>query len=134
MEIGILKTPIKHIYSEINKGKYKCTKHYLLDEVVYGNLLLTEKLNLSKNRGFAKSEPEYWLHTRPLKKWERLTGLFYNREFDIYLGDKGKNNQKEELIIVKFSDILGNIVVYYFKGYYTNDIKKVIYLIDQEPI
>jgi hypothetical protein len=116
MEIGIIKTPTIHVYNEVNEGKYKTTKHYLFLEVINGKSQLTENLNLAKNRGFAKSEPDYWFHVRPSKKWERLTGLFYNL--------------KEDLILVKFSDDQKTITVYYFKGYYTNDIKNVIHFLN----
>jgi hypothetical protein len=130
MEIGIIKTPTIHVYNEINEGKYKTTKHYLFLEVINGKTQLTENLNLAKNRGFAKSEPDYWFHVRPSKKWERLTGLFYNKKFNVYIGDKGKNNLKEDLILVKFSTDQKTITVYYFKGYYTNDIKNVIHFLN----
>ena len=132
MTTGILSAPTVHVYKEINVAMYKTTQHFVLKTVISGNSELTEFINISKNRGFAKSDPEKWLKTKPLKKWFILTGLFYNKEYDLYFGDKGKNNTKEDLIIVQFSkDNDRKLIVYYFKNYYTNDIKKVIHFINQ---
>lgn len=128
MENGILKTPIKHVYSEINEGKFKTTKHYLINES-NGKILLSEKLNISLNRGFAKSSPNYWLSVWR-NKWTKLTGLFYNSKYDFYIGDKGHNNKKEDLIIVKFLDYQSTVIVYYFKDYYTNDLDKINHFIN----
>lgn len=125
---GIISNPIIHVYKEINEGKYKTTKHYLIDEVVNGKLLLSENLNINLNRDFAKSSPDYWLHIRT-SKWIRLTGLFFDSSNNIYRGDKGQNNVKEDLILVRFFDNKRTMTVYYFKNYYTNDLKNVIHLI-----
>jgi hypothetical protein len=128
MENGILKAPIKHVYTEINEGKFKTTKHYLINES-NGKIILSEKLNISLNRGFAKSSPNYWLSVW-FNKWVKLTGLFYNSKYDFYIGDKGYNNKKEDLIIVKFLDFQSTLIVYYFKDYYTNDLSKIIHFIN----
>lgn len=128
MENGILKTPIKYVYSEIDEGKCKTTKYYQITES-NEKYLLTEKLRISLNRGFAKSKPNIWLSIR-LRIWVSFTGLFYNSKYDFYIGDKGHNNKKEDLIIVRFLNYQRTAVVYYFKGYYTDDLDKINHFIN----
>jgi hypothetical protein len=129
METGILKAPLKYVYTEINEGKFKTTKHYLIKESD-GKSFLSDKINIALDRKFALSTPNYWLSIRSTK-WLRLTGLFYNYKLDLYFGDKGTNNKKEDLIIVKLLDYQRTAIVYYFDGYYTNDLNKVIHFINQ---
>lgn len=132
MTTGILSAPTIHVYKEINEGKYKGVKHYEIVEVKNGTQKLSDFLNIQKDRGFAKVNPTYWLKVRLFKKWQTLTGLFYTSICGVFIADKGKNNTKEDLIIVQFSnDNDRKLIVYYFKNYYTNDIKKVIHFINQ---
>lgn len=132
MTTGILSTPTVHVYNEINEGKFKGVKHYELIEVKNGTQILSNLLNIQKDRGFAKVNPTYWLKIRLVKKWQTLTGLFYTSVNYVFIADKGKDNTKEDLIIVQFKkDNQKALIVYYFKNYYTNDITKVIHLIKQ---
>jgi len=126
METGIIKKPILHIYNEINIGKFKGTKHYELVEVGNGNQILSDLINISEDRGFAKVNPCYWLKTRNNNKWEILTGIFKTSFENIYHADKRNGNYKEDLILIRFSDTQTSLLVYYFKNYYTTDINKVI--------
>ncbi|WP_242120942.1 hypothetical protein [Aestuariivivens sediminicola] len=116
--------PIIHVFSEINVGKYKSVKHYELIEVRNGSSLLTEQINISKDRNYAQSMPEYWLKVKIGTKWSRcITGLFktcYNYVF------KGDLQRKKHLIIIKFSNNAKTLIAYVFENYYTNDLSEVL--------
>lgn len=119
-------TPIRHVYKEINVGKYKTTNHYQIDEVTNGKQILSDLLKISLNRQFAKSSPQYWLYTKYSKVWKGLTGLFKTSYSGIYHGDKGQNYIKEDLIIFQLSEDKNTLIVYYYKDYYTKDFERVI--------
>ena len=121
--------PVTHVYKEINKGKYKSVKHYELQRTLNGTPLLSDLLNVSKDRMCAKSSPLFWVQTHNGKKWvkPRLTGLFKTPKKDTYKGDA---KDKKHLIIVKFFDDYDYMIVYYFKDFYTRDIKTVLSFID----
>jgi hypothetical protein len=53
--------PVIHLFKEVNEGKYKSVRHYDLVSVRNGKTQLSEKVNLSKDRKFAQSMPDYWL-------------------------------------------------------------------------
>ncbi len=115
--------PVTHIYKEINKGKYRSVKHFELAEVLNGTSLLSELINISKNRNCAMSMPDFWLKIRQGAKWSNcITGLFKTNKLDFYKGD---HNKKQNLLIFKFSDA-DTLTVYYFKNYFTNDLSNVL--------
>ena len=115
--------PITHVFSEINEGKYKSVKHYELIEVRNGNSVLTEQINISKDRNCAQSMPEYWLKVRNGNKWsDCITGLFKTGYNYIFKGDLKK---KKHLIIFKFSNDASTLTAYVFKDYYTSDLNNV---------
>ena len=124
-------TPTRHVYKEINVGKYKTTNHYKIDEVTHGKQILSDLLNINLDRQFAKSSPKYWLSVRVGNKWERLTGLFKTSYSCFYKGDKGQHNIKDDLIICQLSEDKSTLIVYYYKDYYTNDFERVIKSIKQ---
>jgi hypothetical protein len=131
MFTGIVPTPTIHVYSEINIGKYKCVKHYDLVEVKNSTAKLSQSINIQLDRGFAKSNPTYWLKVRELKKWVTLTGLFETSYTNIFIADKGKTNIKQSLIIVVLDNKKRqNLSIYYFENYYTNDLNKVLHFIE----
>ena len=117
--------PVIHVYKEVNKGKYKSTKHFELEEVKNGTSQLSEMINISKNRNFALSMPDYWLKIRQGNKWSKkaLTGLFKTNKRFVYKGDQ---NLRQHLILFKFSDDAETLTVYYFKNYFTGDLSKVL--------
>lgn len=109
--------PTELIFKEINIGKSTTVKYY---EFVNGNISNTpvkKLLRISENRGFAKSDPDYWVSNRGLTKWEIkpcLTGLFPTSTERVYLGD---HNHKESLLI--FDLTKPNILkVKFYDGYY----------------
>jgi len=122
--------PIIHIYKEINKGKYKDTKHFELVEVKNGTSQLSELINISKDRKFANSSPDYWLKTRQGNKWSEkaLTGLFRTNVRFVYKGDE---NHRQHIILFKFSDDAQTLTIYYFKNYFTGDLSKVLPFINE---
>jgi hypothetical protein len=128
---GDIPKPITHIFKEINKGKYKTTKHYELVEVENGTQKLSNLINVVVDRGFAKSAPHFWLKIRNGKRWENFTGLFKTSTPGLYFADKGNNNRKEDLLIVKLSNYERDLTVYYFKNYYTANLSEVLRLITQ---
>ena len=122
--------PVTHVCKEVYIGKYRSTKHFELVEVKNRKLQLSELINISKDRNFAKSTPDYWLKTREGNKWSKkaLTGLFKTNRRFIYRGD---HNKRQNLLIFKFSDNAGTLTVYYFKNYFTNDLSKVLLYINE---
>ncbi len=127
---GIIPKPTTHVYKEINEGKFKTTKHYELVEVENGTQKLSNLINVVVDRGFAKSAPNFWLKIRNGKRWENLTGLFKTTTPGLYFADKGNNNRKEDLLIVKLSNYERDLTVYYFKNYYTANLSEVLRLIN----
>jgi hypothetical protein len=121
--------PTIHVYKEINEGKFKTTKHYQLVGVENGTPILSDLINIVVDRGFAKSAPNFWLKIRNGKRWENFTGLFKTTTPDLYFADKGNNNRKVDLLIVKLSNHEREMTVYYFKGYHTANLREVLRLI-----
>lgn len=128
---GNIPKPTTHIYKEINEGKFKTTKHYELVEVENGTKKLTDLINIVVDRGFAKSAPNFWLKIRVGKRWVNFTGLFKTSSPGLYFADKGNNNRKEDLLIVKLSNYERDLTIYYFKGYYTANLSEVLRIINQ---
>lgn len=128
---GNIPKPTTHIYKEINEGKFKTTKHYQLVEVENGTQKLTDLINIVVDRGFAKSAPNFWLKIRVGKRWVNFTGLFKTSSPGLYFADKGNNNRKEDLLIVKLSNYERDLTIYYFKGYYTANLSEVLRIINQ---
>jgi len=117
-------TPITHVYSEINEGKYKGVKHFEIDNTTYSTSVLSNKINISKNRNFALSMPDYWLKIRQSNKWSKcITGLFKTNVTNVYKGDI---NHKKHLVLFKFSDTNQTLTVYYFQNYYTTNLSNVL--------
>lgn len=114
--------PIIQVYKEVNAGKYKSVKHY---ELIQTNFkpLLSELLNISKDRNCALSTPEYWLKDRRNNKWSPcLTGLFKTIKNNVYKGDLQK---KRHLVLFKFSDNDNTLTVFTFENNYTRDLSEV---------
>jgi hypothetical protein len=126
---GNVPKPTIHVYKEINEGKFKTTKHYQLVGVKNGTPILSDLINIVVDRGFAKSAPNFWLKIRNGKRWENFTGLFKTTTPDLYFADKGNNNRKVDLLIVKLSNHEREMTVYYFKGYHTANLREVLRLI-----
>ncbi|MHA6278837.1 hypothetical protein ACXYMT_01530 [Salinimicrobium sp. CAU 1759] len=117
-------TPTVHHFKEINPGKYASVKHYQLDQVTNGNCLLSEKINISKDRKFARSTPDYWLKIKEGKNWSRpITGLFKTSTENLYKGDC---NYKKHLLILRFTEDQSRATVYYFKDFFTADLTRVL--------
>lgn len=129
--IANIPEPTMHVYKEINEGKYKTTKHYELVRVEKGTSKLSNLINIVVDRGFAKSAPPYWLKIRIGKRWKIFTGLFKTPNPRFYYADKGSNNQKEDLLIVKFSNHDSELTVYYFKNFYTTNLSAVLKSINE---
>ncbi len=120
--------PITHIYKEVNRGKFKETKHYQIEEVLHGTNQLSKLINISKDRNCAKSSPKYWIRLREDNKWNKkyLTGLFKTSARFIYKGDE---NNRQHLILFKFSDNAEGLIIFYFKNYFTGNLREVLHFI-----
>jgi hypothetical protein len=116
--------PSVYIYKEINVGKFSTTKHYELVNQVDENKL-TNLIKVSKDRGFAKSLPVYWLDTRTDNKWDKisLTGLFKTSITNLFKGDTDK---KKNLLLFKFSEGTSSLTIYCFNNYYKGDLSNVL--------
>lgn len=123
-----LPQPIIHVFQEINDGKFKSVRHYELIKVENGNTKFSTLINISKDRQFAKSNPDYWVKIRQSKKWSKpITGLFKTNQKGIFKGDL---NYKKNLIIVKFEKDTSQIIIHCY-DYYTTDLSKVLNFITE---
>lgn len=114
--------PIIQVYKEVNIGKYKSVKHY---ELIQTNFkpILSELLNISKDRNCALSAPVYWLKERRYNKWSRcLTGLFKTSKINVFKGDLQK---RRHLVLFKFSETDNTLTVFTFENYYTKDLNQI---------
>ncbi len=122
--------PIVHTFSEVNKGKYRSVRHFELQKVENGESKLSDKINLQKDRQFAKSFPKYWLKIRKGNKWSRpVTGLFDTERPNIYHGD---SHFKKHLILVHIPTDSDKVKVYYFENYFTRNHEEIAYQIHKE--
>ena len=115
--------PIIHYFNEINVGKFKSVKHYELKRTENGNTQLSNLINISKNRDFAKSKPDYWLKIKKEKKFSGcLTGLFKTGIKDTFKGDV---DSKKHLVVFRFTDDASVLIIYYYENYYTDDLSNL---------
>ncbi|SOC78851.1 hypothetical protein SAMN06296241_0368 [Salinimicrobium sediminis] len=123
--------PTVYKYKEINVGKYATVKHYELQEVLNGSNLLSNKINISKSRDFARSRPDYWLYLREDNKWKKpaVTGLFKTSKPLVYKGDQ---HDKKNLMLFSFSKNAEEVIIHYFPDFFTADLTHVLPLIVQD--
>lgn len=113
-----------YVYNEINVGKYIATKHYELVGLDDSKNKLSTLVNISKDRNYAKSMPDYWFKIKQGKKYsEWLTGLFKTKIPLIYKGDLEK---KKHLILFKFSNNARTLTIKYFENYHTMDLTNLL--------
>ena len=122
--------PKTYIYKEVNKGKYRTVKHYQSVTPNDRENLLSNLLNISKDRQCAKSSPKYWLQLHNGKKWvkPRVTGLFETSRENLFKGDIDK---RKHLVLFAFSSDKSFLIIHVFKNYYTTDLRAVLPLIKQ---
>lgn len=122
--MDFIPNPVIHVFNEVNLGKYKTTKHYELSQCINGKTLLSSKLNISKDRKFAKSMPDYWAKIKPRNKWSKnITGLFKTDVPMIYHGDY---DYKKHLLLFHFTDKAEIVVVYFYVNYFSHDLSHVL--------
>ena len=102
-------------YRKDLKKNFSSVSHYnAVDEVQED--ILSEKLNISKNRNCAKSKPMYWLKKWEKSKWSKwLTGLFPTDSINWYFGDL---ENKKHLVLFHFNKEGLGLTVYLFKNFY----------------
>lgn len=123
--------PILYKFTEVNPGKYLTVKHFELKEPGSPGPL-SQEINIAVNRNFAKSRPDYWVKIREGKKWSRkaLTGLFKTSAPGIFHGD---HNGKKHLLIFQFNKDASRVNVFYFRNYYTRNLKPVLIQLFSKP-
>ena len=123
--------PILYTFTEI-LTPYKTVKHYDLQETIDGTPLLSNQINIARNRNFAKSSPDYWVKTREGSKWSKtaLTGLFKTPSIGFYHGD---HDSKKHLLVFQFNRDASRVNVFYFQNYYTRNLKPVLNLMFSRP-
>lgn len=117
--------PTIHHYSEVNPGLIPNARHYELNQVVNGSPVFTEFIKISQDGKSTKSKPYFWLEIREDKKWKTpaVIGLFKTN----FPGIFNKNSQhKKNLIIVKFGNDASQVTIYYFKDFYSRDLKALL--------
>lgn len=96
---------------------FKEVRHYNL---INGKEVISQKLNISINRGHSNAQYTYSLKIWKGKKWSKqITGLFPTYDSDIFYGD---TNNKTNLLLMRFSNNGSTIKAYYFKDFYTERI------------
>jgi hypothetical protein len=122
-------TPTISKFKEINVGKYTTTQHFEIVKSTQDEPE-TEKINLARDRQFAKSLPDYWLSYRLNNRWRRITGLFKVDYTNYYKGDKGYKVGEKHLIIALLDADNREVTTYTFTGYYSSDPTRAIQLIE----
>lgn len=106
---------------------FKTVIHYSIQNLtkLSIDLLITEKINISESRDFAKSKPLFWLQERINNKWvkPRLTGLFKTEKENVFWGCRGRY---EDLIIIEFKNNKDDLNLYYYKDYFTRNLEPII--------
>ena len=121
-------TPTISKFKEINVGKYTTTQHFEIVKSTHDEPE-TEKINLARDRQFAKSLPDYWLSYRLNNRWRRITGLFKVDDTNCYKGDKGYKVGEKHLIIALLDADNREVTIYTFENYYTKNVDEAIQLI-----
>lgn len=109
--------PEKWLFHEINVGKYKTVRHFRCDNLQFNHPILTPLINVTEDRGFAKSKPDLWVKTWIGNKWSKntLTGLYLvSVDGLVFVGD---GRRKQDLLILEFSD-KGDLLISLYKNYY----------------
>lgn len=97
--------------------KLTATRHYqLVPSNKQAPQLITSLLNISVNRGFAKSKPIYFSKERNGNKWHKttLTGLFKTQKENMFYGDRAK----KDLILFYFKNNEEDLIITYYKDQY----------------
>jgi len=126
--MGTIKKPVIHIFEEVNFGKFRSVRHYMLSGILDGVSLLSNAINISKDRQFSKASPDFWLKTRIGNKWSNcVTGLFKTGFKNIYKGDI---DNKKHLVIFKFLRNDSVVLVFYYENYYTSDLSNILQFVN----
>ncbi|MEH6658673.1 hypothetical protein [Leeuwenhoekiella marinoflava] len=111
-------------FTEINPGKYRTVRHYEPQEGKMLKGIFSNLINISNNRAFAKSTPEYWVKCKEGKKWGYpVTGLFKTEVDNVFKGDL---YHKTHLLIMHFSNDHSTVTAYLFPNYYTRDLAQLL--------
>lgn len=128
--------PNRHIYQVTDPDKYKEVRHYIITEVIQ-DLVLTELVNISKDRQFSKAKNiSYWIKGKNTdqRKWSRpITGLKPTSEPRVYYGDIPKKEKgrfiPKDLLIFRFSKDAHELIIDVYSDFYTEDKQTLHHLI-----
>ena len=114
--------PIKYTFKATRY--FSTTTHYSL-ETATSKLLISDTLNISESRDFAKSKPIFWCKEHNGKTWIKpcLTGLFETTKEEFFLGCRGKY---KHLIIFAFYNNNEDLHVYYYENFFTKNLQTLI--------
>lgn len=118
LEVMIMK------YYQINKGKYKTVKHFESEKSIKP---FTSLINISEDRGYAKSNPDFWLKIHDGKKWGKLalSGLFKTEHEHFYWGDIKRKGVKTNTFILRFGNNQEMLTIFLF-NHHTSEIDKLV--------
>ena len=116
--MATIRKPVVMVFEKDQAANFKEVLHFNLIE---GERLLSQKLNLSINRKFSRAKYTYCLKIRKAGKWSKqITGLFPTHDPELYYGDI---NEKTNLVLFRFLDNGNKLKVYYFKKFYARRIR-----------
>lgn len=120
----------RHIY-HISKALRVYTV-YRLKYVENGANQLTELIRIEDYRGFSRGCGfNDYLRLRTSSSWaksEKVTGLKFTKDKNIYFGDR-LNNGKKHLLLFQFSPDRISLIIDYFPNYYPASIETIQELI-----
>ena len=116
---------LKCVFTEINVGKHRTVRHYEPQQGITSRGIFSDLINVSNNRAFAKSDPEFWVKQRLNGKWTTpaATGLFRTSLDNVYHGDL---HFKTHLFLVGFSSDYSTITADLFPNFFTYNIEPII--------
>ena len=116
--------PIIYVYSEIERDKYRYVKHYILESVVNGESIFSNKIKIEKYGNKGHNKPDYCLKIRENGKCgRRITGLFETNVRLLYNGDY---KPSQSLMLFHFHKEDRKLIIYFFKNFFPRNLKEVI--------
>lgn len=104
-------------YSLDTSKTFKEVRHF---DLISGPTVFSNKINLSRNRGFSNAKYAYSLKKRLENKWSpQLTGLFTTSHPDVFYGDTDKQSN---LVIAVFDDGGNRVTLHYFYDFYPTSV------------
>lgn len=114
MTTATIPKAVEMVFEKDPMANYKEVRHFNL---IQGEQLFSEKLNIGINRGFSKANYTYSLKIRIGNKWSKqITGLFPTSDACTFYGD---TQNKKNLVLARFSRTGKRLRLFYFQNFYT---------------